>query len=229
MRDICGIRSDTYFCFSLCFDYPTATMVEPATVKTIAETINSLAQISGLETLSNAANLFNAELERSVDVSGVPLLHLQIEYNRLFAGPSKPQVYPYEGAFLNESGWAVDTGRNLVREYLEGGLKLAPGFKDSPDHVSLEFEFMSRLCEKEMKERETRGPSGAFTYQQRQRLFLENHIVNWVPAFLATVERSAVLTFYKLLARIARGFVVWDYAHVEHLARQRERSGYVNA
>ena len=228
MRDICGIRSDTYFCFSLCFDYPTATMVEPATVKTIAETINSLEHISGLETLSNAANLFNAELERSGDVNGVPLLHLQIEYNRLFAGPSRPQAYPYEEAFLNQSGWAVDSGRNLVREYVEGGLKLAPGFKDSPDHISLEFEFMSHLCEKELIERETHGPSGVYTYQQQQRSFLENHIVNWVPAFLAIVERSAVLNFYKSLARIARGFVVWDYAHVEHLARQRERSPYVN-
>lgn len=228
MRDICGIRSDTYFCFSLCFDYPTATMVEPATVRTIAETINSLAHISGLETLSNAANLFNAELERSGDVSGVPLLHLQIEYNRLFAGPSKPQAYPYEEAFLNRSGWAVDSGRHITREYIQGGLKLAPGFKDSPDHISLELEFMSHLCKKEMIEGETRDVPGVASYQQQQRSFLENHIVNWVPAFLAIVERSAVLNFYKSLARIARGFVVWDYAHVEHLARQRERSGHVN-
>lgn len=229
MRDICGIRSDTYFCFSLCFDYPTAAMVEPPAVITIAETINSLPHISGLEALSNAAELFSAEAERSGDVSGVPLLHLQIEYNRLFAGPSKPQAYPNEEAFLNQSGWAVDSGRELVREYLEGGLKLAPGFKDSPDHISLEFEFMSHLCEKEMIERKAHGPSGVFTYQQQQRSFLENHIVNWVPAFLATVERSAVLNFYKLLTRIARGFVVWDYAHVEHLSRQRDRSSYVSS
>lgn len=228
MRDICGIRSDTYFCFSLCFDYPTATMVEPLTARTIAETINSLPHISGLETLSNAANLFDAELDRSGDLSGVPLLHLQIEYNRLFAGPSKPQAYPYEEAFLNQSGWAVDSGRHIAREYLQGGLKLAPGFKDSPDHISLEFEFMSHLCEKEMIERETRDVPGVTSYQQQQRSFLENHIVNWVPAFLATVERSAVLNLYKSLARIARGFVVWDYEHVERLARQRERSRYVN-
>jgi TorA maturation chaperone TorD len=228
MRELCGIRSDTYFCFSLCFDYPTATMVEPTTVKTVAETINSLPQISGLEALSNAANAFNAELERSGDVSGVPLLHLQIEYNRLFAGPSKPQAYPYEEAFLNQSGWAVDSRRDIAREYLQGGLKLAPGFKDSPDHISLEFEFMSHLCEKEMIERETRNGPGIAGYWKQQRSFLENHIVNWVPAFLATVERSAVLNFYKSLARIALGFVVWDYEYVEHLARQPERSRYVN-
>jgi len=228
MRDICRIRSDTYFCFSLCFDYPTATMVEPATAQTIAETVHSLQQISGFEPLTDAANLFKEELARSSDISGVPLLHLQIEYNRLFAGPSKPQAYPYEEAFLNQSGWAVDSRRDIAREYLQGGLKLAPGFKDSPDHISLEFEFMSHLCEKEMIERETRDVPGIASYQQQQRSFLENHIVNWVPAFLATVERSAVLNFYKSLARIARGFVVWDYAHVEHLARQRERSRHVN-
>lgn len=229
MRKLCGIRSDTYLCFSLCFDYPTATLVEPARAKIIADTIESLRQIPGLETLGNAPNLFYDELLRAAEATGVPLLHLQIEYNRLFGGPSKPQAYPNEEAFLNQSGWAVDSGRDIVREYLEGGLKLAPGLKDSPDHITLEFEFMSHLCEQELKGQETHGAAGAKNYQQQQRSFLENHIVNWVPAFLATAERSAVLGFYRSLARIARGFVIWDYEHVEHLARQRERSGYVNA
>jgi anaerobic sulfite reductase subunit A len=121
----------------------------------------------------------------------------------------------------------VDSGRNVAREYLEGGLKLAPGFKDSPDHISLEFEFMSHLCEKEKMD--AHDATAVFDYRQQQRSFLGNHIVNWVPAFLATVERSAVVSFYKLLARIAREFVVWDYAHVEHLAQERERSNHVNA
>jgi TorA maturation chaperone TorD len=211
----------------LCFEYPTATLVKTSTANSIAATFDSLEEIPGLGTLAARANLFKAELELSGDVSGVPLLHLQIEYNRLFAGPSTPQAYPYEEAFLKQSGWAVDSGRNVAREYLEGGLKLAPGFKDSPDHISIEFEFMSHLCEKEMIE--AHEPPAVLNYQQRQRSFLENHIVNWAPAFLATVERSAVLSFYKLLARIARAFVVWDYAYVEQLARQRQRSSHVNA
>lgn len=221
MRDICGIRSDTYFCFSLCFDYPTATMVAPTTALTIIETVNSLCDISELEILASDADFFKAELERCSDVSGVPLLHLQIEYNRLFDGPSTPQAQPYEGAFLNQSGWAVDIGRNLAREYIEGGLKLAPRFLDSPDHISLEFEFMAHLCENEMREREAHDAAAVFDYQQRQRSFLENHIVTWVPAFLATMERSAVLSFYKLLARIARGFVLWDYSQVQHQASEK--------
>lgn len=219
MRDLCRIRSDTYFCLSLGFDYPTSTLGEPATVAKIDDTINSLPQISGLEQLDKAAKLFIEELSRSGDASGVPLLHMQIEYNRLFAGPAKPQAYPCEEAFLNQSGWGVSSGRELVREYLEGGLRLSPGFKDSPDHISLEFEFMSHLSEKEL----TEAP-GASNCRQQQKSFLENHIVNWVPAFLATVERSTVLSFYKLLARIARAFVVWDYTHIEDLGRQRERS-----
>jgi TorA maturation chaperone TorD len=205
-------------------------MIEQTTAKTIVETVTSLKEITGLETLAGGAELFKAELARGGEAGGVPLQHLQIEYNRLFAGPSTPQAYPYEGVFLKQSGWAVDNGRNLAQEYLEGGLKLAPGFKDSPDHISLEFEFMSHLCEKEIREREAHDEPAASNYQQRQRLFLENHIVNWVPALMATVERSAVLSFYKSLARIARAFVIWDYAHVERLARQRERSSnYVNA
>jgi TorA maturation chaperone TorD len=227
MREICAIRSDTYYCLSLCFEYPTGTLVKPSTANTIIATVNSLKEILGLGRLAGGADLFNAAVERNGDASGLPLLHLQIEYNRLFAGPSKPQAYPYEEAFLSQSGWAANSGRSLAREYLEGGLKLAPGFKDSPDHISLEFEFMAHLCEKEMMD--AHDPSVVFDYRQQQRSFLENHIVNWVPAFLTTVERSAVVSFYKLLARIAREFVVWDYAHVEHLAQERERSNHVNA
>ncbi|HLG18024.1 MAG TPA: molecular chaperone TorD family protein [Blastocatellia bacterium] len=215
MQDICRTRGDTYFCLSVCFDYPSEKVVEPASARAIAETIESLEHVGGLESLADEVNNFEAELARNAHSPDAVLSNLQIEYSRLFLGPTKPQVYPYEAAFLSQSGWPTTTSSELASAYRQEGLKLAPGFKESPDHISIEFEFMSHLCCQEMKARERNDAESLCCYRRQQRAFLGNHIVHWVPVCLAAVERAAVVGFYRSLARIARGFVVWDYERIE--------------
>jgi TorA maturation chaperone TorD len=224
MGDFTSLRRNTYLCLSLCFDYPSQTLTDGESTGIIAETFDSLAHIPGLVSLADKVREFNAALIANSESGEERLLDLQIEYSRLFLGPVEPQVYPNEGAFLSQSGRIAPNGFGLARLYSEEGLKLAPERKESPDHISIEFEFMAHLCGKELEALERGDTLSALSYMQRRRSFLEGHIANWVPCLSAVVERTAVVSFYKSLARITRGFVVWDYEQTEPLVASYERS-----
>lgn len=222
MRDICRTRGDTYLCLSRCLGYPDERIVGAAGASLIVTTLGSLGRLEGLKDLAEEIGRFGEELIWHAGEGNGQPISLQVEYNRLFAGPLNPQAYASEMAFLSQSGWRAENCRQLAEAYLGEGLKLAPGSHEQPDHISIELEFMAHLCGKELLARENNESEALATCERQERSFLENHLAHWAPAFLATVERAAVVGFYRSLARIGRVFVVWDYEHVESSERKSD-------
>jgi TorA maturation chaperone TorD len=215
MIELSAIRSNMYGCLSLCFDYPSEALVDPASAAIIAQTLEPLSRLCRQEPLAAEAAGFQAVLLMDLAQRNHQLVELQVEYSRLFIGPFKPEVYPYESVFLHRFGSDAEAIQELLSLYRHEGLTLAPDFKERPDHISLELEFMAHLCSMEIEAGESQNSETESAYRQRQQMFLKDHIMNWVPALSSLVEEATVVEFYRQLARLTREFVIWDYGHCE--------------
>ncbi len=113
-------------------------------------------------------------------------------YTRLFLGPGKPAVHPYESVH-REAVLMGEAAIAVSRHYQQAGFQCP---YDLPDHISAELAFMSHLAA-----REESNPSQAAPLRNQQRLFLHEHILRWVPGLCETIDREGMHPAYRELAR----------------------------
>ena len=78
------------------------------------------------------------------------LLELEKEYTRIFFA-SKPRLaYLFESVY-KEGKLYQDSTFEIARLYHDAGLKISDDFRLPPDHIAVEFEFLSFLCFKELE------------------------------------------------------------------------------
>lgn len=136
---------------------------------------------------------------------------LEVEYNRLFVGPGAPRVYPYESLYRGSMSLVMGpSAGEVLQAYRRAGLAINTAFKDLPDHVAVELEFMSRLCCQEARAGSAGKAGLALRLKQEQRSFLDAHLATWLPAMCEKVIRETTSTMYRGFAEIAATFVGWD-------------------
>jgi TorA maturation chaperone TorD len=101
---------------------------------------------------------------------------------------------PLESLFPGSANTAV---AEVMRFYLDAGLTIEETFQLMPDHISLEFLFMSYLIETERPE--------------LQKKFFEEHVMQWVPAYCAELKKAAKTLFYMEIAGIVEDFLTGEY------------------
>ena len=98
-----------------------------------------------------------------------------------------------------------------VRErYLEAGLDISENFKDAPDHIAAELEFMYVLIFKEIEAIHSDTPEAVYEQLLRQKLFLQDHLGIWAAEFVENVKRHAETDFYRNLAIAMQIFIAGD-------------------
>ena len=95
--------------------------------------------------------------------------------------------------------------------YRDAGLDTAQTFKDAPDHISAELEFMHYLIYKEIEAFANYEMKMAIAFIQRQKSFLEDHLMAWVPEFAKSIIEHARNPFYPNLARATEMFLKENY------------------
>lgn len=133
-------------------------------------------------------------------------LELAQEYTRLFRGPVKAQAYPYESLYVDKEVLGK-SALDVMRRYGEAGVSVAGDFKDLPDHISAELEFMHYLYGKELDALRSGDGEEAARFQLMAHSFLHEHLRRWVPPFVDCVLQHATSPFYLSLARITKEFV----------------------
>ena len=130
---------------------------------------------------------------------------LAFEFTRLFIGPG-PHISAHESIFVEvDEGvgglWGEQTV--AVKKFIETtGLSYDPGFTGIPDHVSVELEFMRKLTAWEA-EKWTEGDKQNAEYcLSVQRMFLEEHLLRWLPRFCDAVMAKAEMPFYRAMAEL---------------------------
>lgn len=137
-------------------------------------------------------------------------LHLEnelaAEHTRLFVLPSG--VLPHESIYLDENkrlGGRVTAG--VQRYYENAAAKLTNACLDLPDHIGVELEFMSFLCDLEAQLREQADVAGLQKCLQIQHGFLTQHLLRWHQSFCAKVLASSNSGAYRALANLTIAFL----------------------
>ncbi|MEJ1297413.1 MAG: molecular chaperone TorD family protein [Candidatus Sedimenticola sp. (ex Thyasira tokunagai)] len=135
---------------------------------------------------------------------------LAVEFTRLFIGPGR-HISAHESIFTEVDGdsgslWGAKTVE--VKKFIETtGIDYEAGFSGLPDHVSVELEFMHKLSEWEADKWLHGDRKSAEYCQSVQRMFLEKHLLCWLPQLCDAVMDQAEMPFYRAMAELTKSYI----------------------
>jgi len=145
---------------------------------------------------------------------GIQLPELTREFSRLFYGPRPLEAPPYESVYRDGRRLMGDSTMDVIHTYQAEGVELADEFKDMPDHVAAELDFMAHLCDKEAKAWKQEDRSSAQTYQAKQRAFLGSHLYRWIPNFRRAIIGARANDFYLAVAGLLVEYINQEAARL---------------
>ena len=162
------------------------------------------------ESAANFVRRMRQEIENDPNVEA-----LKIDFAKLFVGPYKLLAAPYGSVYLDsERTMMGDSTLDVKNRYREAGLDTAKNFKDAPDHIMAELEFMYYLIFKEIEALSNSDIEMAIGCIQKQKSFLEDHLLRWVPEFTGNIIEHAETAFYQNLAKATETFLKDNYTRV---------------
>ncbi len=136
---------------------------------------------------------------------------LLLDYTRLFLGPSHIIAQPYGSVWLEGEKTLMRDSTMAVQElYEEGGFEIAEDFRELPDHIAAELEFLYLLIYRENEARRNDDPEALTAMAGLRKRFLDEHLGSWVGPFTAAVRASAQSGFYRELAALTDHFVIME-------------------
>lgn len=146
-------------------------------------------------------------LKRSYHDNSAPC-PLKVDYTGLFVGPFLAPAPPYGSVYLEDKRKLMgDSTIDVRQHYLSIGLDVSPNFKEPPDHISAEIEFMHVLISQGVEAIDNAEYGQLSECVRHQRVFLEKHLGAWVPAFADKVIAHARTNYYRHLATVTRTFL----------------------
>jgi TorA maturation chaperone TorD len=161
---------------------------------------------------------FSPELERlliRLDEIDIQLQRRDIvnEYNRLFL--IRALAPPHETYYTDADGqFRGKLTSDLAAEYLEAGLELATDLNELPDHISVELEFMSFLCDREILALDENRVQDGKRYWESQRKFVGQHLARWFPKMALRVREANPEHLYALVLQAAYAFLRHDLEYL---------------
>lgn len=133
---------------------------------------------------------------------------LLVEYARLFVGPQRVLAPPYGSVYLEEGRRVMgDSTLEALQAYREAGLRLDADFKELPDHVAVELEFVAFLAARAAAARAAGDGPEADRRRAAREAFLDRHLRRWAPAFCARIAEGTEHPFYRALAECLQAVV----------------------
>lgn len=133
---------------------------------------------------------------------------LLVDYTRLFLGPAQALAQPYGSFWLKAPAQTQDNPPLAVLDlYREGGFEIDEEFRELPDHVAVELEFLYLLTFTRNQAHALGKTSEVSSTELLQRRFLNEHLGAWIGPFAAAVNSGAETAFYRELAAFSERFV----------------------
>lgn len=139
---------------------------------------------------------------------------LLLDYTRLFLGPMEVLAKPYGSVWLDaEKTLMGDSTLAVLDLYREADFEMDEDFKELPDHVAVELEFLYLLI---FRGNEALRAGDATRYEQARDLkqrFVARHLGLWVGQFSEAMKAGAQSRFYRELADLTNRFVISELSH----------------
>ncbi len=196
-------RSESYRLLAACFYPPDGSWLDEQ--ETFFEDLNGV-----LNPVCPEAAELSLHLKQAVGQS--ELAELSIEYARLFVGPFELLAPPYGSIYLERQRQVMgDSTMAVLKMYQEYGLKIADDFKELPDHVAVELEFMYYLSYKEIEALQQADQENALSCFSAQKQFMNLALKGFIPPFCKKINIETAHRFYSSLADCVLTFVQHDY------------------
>ncbi|WP_336036919.1 TorD/DmsD family molecular chaperone [Halobacterium yunchengense] len=126
---------------------------------------------------------------------------LNVEYTRLFVGP-RPPVQPHETYFREDTDFLSTGLAEVEASYGAAGWSKPQSVSEEADFAGVELLFLRDLVD-----RQRRGEEAAVGYE---RVFLDEHLGEWVEDFRDAVREETDEPFYLAAAHVFAGLVAFE-------------------
>jgi len=152
------------------------------------------------------------------------LLALEVDYIRLFGAIAKSDKLraPFESVVL-ESRLIGDSTLAVEACYHEAGFDTPAPDAGPPDHLGAELRFLSIAAYREMEAWQVGDSAQAAGWIERERSFLDEHLLVWVPQHCAQLAQSAETPFYRAALSLIGEACIVDREDVALLIEQTAR------
>ncbi len=185
------------------YSWATLALGHPHHIGSISDTLEILEELKIAAGRDSDIDL-SEELKELVDdqkIRQLDLLFFQQEHSRLFIGPFSLLAPPYESYYSGKHTLMGQISSNVEKFYHCAGVTISQEFKDAPDHVILETEFLARLCEMETATLEKNEHDQAAALRDLQLAFLKKHLLTWIDALQVALENTALSRFYPVIVK----------------------------
>ena len=133
---------------------------------------------------------------------------LLLDYTRLFLGPNHIIAKPYGSIWLEGGNTVMGESTMAVQElYGEGGFDMSGDFREVPDHIAVELEFLYLLIYRENEAHRNGDTEALQAKAALRKRFLDEHLGRWVGPFTAAVRAGAQSSYYRQLAEFTGRFI----------------------
>ena len=190
-------KADVCRLLSACYYEPGPEFVEEKLFDSLLIAANQLDPVLGGSAL---------QLKESFECDS--LEELLVDYSKLFLGPGHTLAPPYESAWRDKnSDDPMDSVQALIELYDDGGFAIDPDFRDLPDHVAVELEFLYTLIFQQAAAMRS-GDRKALDHAKALQWSLQTrHMDAWLGAFVDALRENAQCSFYRDLATITAEFM----------------------
>lgn len=213
-QSLCSLRSEVYKILSVCFQYPGQDFFRYVKGNLLKDLNSSLTKLLFSENLESTYELFQPVLRARL--AKCSLDDLQVEYTGLFiyAGDALCCL-PYESIYREKgkrlSGESTVSVKQFYRRFK---ICVSPEFRDLADHLAVELNFMHFLAYNEdmFSTRGQEQESNLCT--ENERIFLNKHLLKWVPAFAKCLKENSQSVFFRALSQVTSDFLSADSAQL---------------
>ena len=132
---------------------------------------------------------------------------LLLDYTRLFLGPNHIVAQPYGSVWLEGGTVMGESTMAAQKLYEEGGFDISEEFREVPDHIAVELEFLYLLIYRENEAHRNGEHDARETKTALRKRFLDEHLGRWIGPFTSAVIAGAQSSYYRQLAGLTDRFI----------------------
>lgn len=176
---------------------------------------------ASMESEANASLMQMSDEIRRIQGDGTASTALGVEYTRLFRGIEEGYgpPPPYESVY-RENRLMGDSTMDVMRHYQASGFGIIDETAGPQDHLGVELKFMSLLCFNEHEAWSKDDMTGAIQIIQRQRSFLKEHLMAWVPAYCDRIMEESRQAYYSSVAKLTLDTIRAELSLLDELSRE---------